>query len=583
MKAPRRVSDVRRVSCERTRTVETTLFYTLSVKSLNINTSECVASTAEGWVVLYCSEGIQTGGEAVDWQPLPTDRVFPLGLSYIRRGREFRIEVFECMDDEALSGCVYPTESEVDSRHGQLIAGWTVALGFDTPRCDCTAMRGQNSDASSSVSPLQSWLRCHVDFEGEYSMVLLPDPSPSSQYTNNADADADADGCVGQNTLLHECLDDIERTYYGEVWTRRIARQECTSSSGSNSSKKHLVLMHHVYTATRRIAALQNEWQKSYAECKRKRDACVVSSDSRLKQLHHSCLTAKATYEMLTDQLDREKESITLRSQKQKVKSQALMNTLQALVQASSKVCSSKVALQGMDGQGRVDGISKQLHSRQDMMLAELARVYNIVARKIQVNTSTARRANDAGITASTSIGTQMDVNWTGRAYVDESSQHDETASSSHIHHEYTIQGLHVDSSVWKHAFSSRDADDYPSSDPVADKNTSIALGYVAHIVLKASHYLGIPLRYPIIYRGSHSTIMDNYDPAASNTPSGTTCSEFPLHCYATKDRPRFAIAVFLLYKNILQLLQTHYDTEPPVAGPNHIMSSLYTLLHCSD
>ena len=580
-KAPGRVSDIRRVSWERTRTVETNLFYTLSVKILNINNNDNVMYAGKGWVVVYCSEGIQTSGEAVDWQPLPTDRVFPLGLSYIRRGRDFKIDVFEC-EDSVSSGCVYPTESDVDSRHGRLVAGWTVALDCDTPRHHCTAIDGQNIDNSSS--PQKSWLRCHVDFEGEYSMLLLADTTPSSQHTDVVDTDDDGNDRDIKNRLLNECLDDIERRYYGDVWTRRRAHQEptCSSSNTSVVSKKHLMLMQHVYAATRQIAALQHQWQESYAECNKKRAACVVSSDSRLKQLHHACVTAKARYEMLKNQLEREKESIALRSQKQKVKSQALMNTLQALVQASSKVCSSKVALQGMDGQGRVDGISKQLHSRQTMMLAELARVYNLVERKIQVNTSTARRANDAGIAPSTSIGTQMDLNWTGGAHAAESSHRGETALH-HMHHEYTIQGLHVDSLVWKHAFSSRDADDYPSSDPATDKNTSIALGYVAHVVLKASHYLGIPLRYPIIFRGSYSIIMDNYDSAASNAPAGTSCSEFPLHCYATKDRPRFAIAVFLLYKDILQLLQTHYDTDPPLVGPNHIMSSLYNLLCCID
>lgn len=41
------------------------------------------------------------------------------------------------------------------------------------------------------------------------------------------------------------------------------------------------------------------------------------------------------------------------------------------------------------------------------------------------------------------------------------------------------------------------------------DGSIAVALGYTAHLVLMMSCFLQIPLRYPVIHKGSRSTIKD--------------------------------------------------------------------------
>lgn len=41
------------------------------------------------------------------------------------------------------------------------------------------------------------------------------------------------------------------------------------------------------------------------------------------------------------------------------------------------------------------------------------------------------------------------------------------------------------------------------------DGSIAVALGYTAHLVLMISCFLQIPLRYPVIHKGSRSSIKD--------------------------------------------------------------------------
>lgn len=41
------------------------------------------------------------------------------------------------------------------------------------------------------------------------------------------------------------------------------------------------------------------------------------------------------------------------------------------------------------------------------------------------------------------------------------------------------------------------------------DGSVAVALGYTAHLVLMISSFLQIPLRYPVIHKGSRSSIKD--------------------------------------------------------------------------
>eukprot|EP01117_Protostelium_nocturnum_P011914 TRINITY_DN4353_c0_g1_i1.p1 TRINITY_DN4353_c0_g1~~TRINITY_DN4353_c0_g1_i1.p1 ORF type:complete len:594 (+),score=217.80 TRINITY_DN4353_c0_g1_i1:47-1828(+) len=73
------------------------------------------------------------------------------------------------------------------------------------------------------------------------------------------------------------------------------------------------------------------------------------------------------------------------------------------------------------------------------------------------------------------------------------------------------------------------------------------ALGSVAHVVFMASKYLSIPLRYPITPMCSRSVIRDDILMHSSSP-------KFPLYSRGV-DRGRFEYAVYLLNKNVEQLM----------------------------
>lgn len=196
-----------------------------------------------------------------------------------------------------------------------------------------------------------------------------------------------------------------------------------------------------------------------------------------------------------------------------------------------------------------------------------------------------------------------------------------------------SIGGLKVlDPEILRRIFT----EEYMSSDPEPDedKALSVALGYVALLVDRLATYLEIPCRYPIKLKGSVSSIMDGWESggswreeevvvsrglfsgwvgsgsssgggggvqtvaAASQatrhdsgggviTTSTTTSStintaskvrrEYPLHSFGgIRERGRFAIGVFLLNKNVVQLLQMHGVGG---GGASQLLGNLYKLL----
>ncbi|KAJ3332348.1 hypothetical protein HDU76_000510 [Blyttiomyces sp. JEL0837] len=80
------------------------------------------------------------------------------------------------------------------------------------------------------------------------------------------------------------------------------------------------------------------------------------------------------------------------------------------------------------------------------------------------------------------------------------------------------------------------------------DEKISTALGYTSHLVIMIARYLEVPLRYPINSMSSRSMILDR----VSKHFSGFR--EFPLYMRGV-ERPRFEYGVFLLNKDIEQLM----------------------------
>ncbi|KAI5474591.1 uv radiation resistance protein [Pseudohyphozyma bogoriensis] len=106
----------------------------------------------------------------------------------------------------------------------------------------------------------------------------------------------------------------------------------------------------------------------------------------------------------------------------------------------------------------------------------------------------------------------------------------------------------------------------YPSS--ISDDILSSALGYVAQLAATLSAYLNVPLHYPIQCLGSRSTVMDLI--SVMRGPRA-----FPLYGKGV-DRYRFDYAVFLLNKNIEQLM---YSQGLTVLDLRNTLPNLKSLL----
>ncbi|XP_076824667.1 UV radiation resistance-associated gene protein-like isoform X1 [Clavelina lepadiformis] len=94
------------------------------------------------------------------------------------------------------------------------------------------------------------------------------------------------------------------------------------------------------------------------------------------------------------------------------------------------------------------------------------------------------------------------------------------------------------------------------------DLQTSVALGYTCQLLSMMSQFLLLPLRYPIILKGSMSSIVDHATDKLSDKER-----LFPVHVRGSKDRFLFEYGVFLLNKDVAQLryfcgLGTH-DLRP--------------------
>uniref|UniRef100_A0A4W4FWS7 C2 domain-containing protein n=1 Tax=Electrophorus electricus TaxID=8005 RepID=A0A4W4FWS7_ELEEL len=96
-------------------------------------------------------------------------------------------------------------------------------------------------------------------------------------------------------------------------------------------------------------------------------------------------------------------------------------------------------------------------------------------------------------------------------------------------------------------------SEDFQAKD---DGSVAVALGYTAHLVLMISCFLQIPLRYPIIQRGSRSSVRDTITDKLMEKER-----EFPL--YSRGERFHFEYGVYLLNKNIAQLRYQHGLSTP--------------------
>jgi len=178
------------------------------------------------------------------------------------------------------------------------------------------------------------------------------------------------------------------------------------------------------------------------------------------------------------------------------------------------------VAFTGEEGQGRLAAALKVLVSRRCFIALQAAAVYRLGPTAVQV-----LRA-PSGL-----LDHQLEAQWAGAADVPEEEgatvavacESGATDAPGPLGQSVrdmlcrpemrlTIGGVELNPAVWRHAF---DPEGY-QWDSAQDKAAAVALGHAAHLVDRLAAYLGVQLRYPVLFRGSASAILDNYPPAGN-------------------------------------------------------------------
>ncbi|KAG0227444.1 hypothetical protein BGW42_002952 [Actinomortierella wolfii] len=84
----------------------------------------------------------------------------------------------------------------------------------------------------------------------------------------------------------------------------------------------------------------------------------------------------------------------------------------------------------------------------------------------------------------------------------------------------------------------------------IEEETVAVSLGFTCHLVTMLAYYLNVPLRYPLIPMGCRSTVLDPISMLLGSK------DRFPLYSKG-QDRQRFEYGVFLLNKDIEQLLNS--------------------------
>ena len=115
-------------------------------------------------------------------------------------------------------------------------------------------------------------------------------------------------------------------------------------------------------------------------------------------------------------------------------------------------------------------------------------------------------------------------------------------------------------------------------------ENDAAAYGYVAQILIQLAAILDVRLRYPVCPAASRSYICDFHQVTPQSAGKGSggdgrtpakktlTRIEFPLFMETPNDRTKFTYGVFLLNKNLEQLLNAHGLSA---VGPRHTLQNL--------
>ena len=103
------------------------------------------------------------------------------------------------------------------------------------------------------------------------------------------------------------------------------------------------------------------------------------------------------------------------------------------------------------------------------------------------------------------------------------------------------------------------------------DNHDSIVLGYVAHALQQISSILSMPLRYPVVFRGSRSFVLEPLGKASEESSATLGMREHAL--FKQSSEASLSSGITLLKKNLCQL-RIAFDSHKNV-DPNDMIGNL--------
>ncbi|XP_031472842.1 uncharacterized protein LOC116245426 isoform X2 [Nymphaea colorata] len=288
--------------------------------------------------------------------------------------------------------------------------------------------------------------------------------------------------------------------------------------------------------------------------------------------------TRKWTMGNLLMKLKNAKEDLQLRKGELSVEARSLLVAAKSHSAAVRHLQEENILLAGEMGHKHLKEVQKLLRRRHQHMVMQISTIYplkvlNGRAPDVGVNQPCPNGGSSGDGAACPPGALTLNMSGDGASCPLDASTHNNPGNGS-----LTILGLLlVVPPLRKSSFF---------SDKQEIQRTAAALGYVAHFVSLIASYLEVPLRYPLRLGGSRSYVLDpapsvepmSSDPAYSSTAySSPKPAGFPLFLEG-QDTTRFAYAIFLLNKDIEQLLNSLGIQS---TGPRRVLANLKELLRC--
>lgn len=275
---------------------------------------------------------------------------------------------------------------------------------------------------------------------------------------------------------------------------------------------------------------------------------------------------------------------------------QSLQHALQALKAAQRRLDSADVIMKGPEGGMKYRPLHAQLVGRRCRMATMLGHVYAIGPQTVTVCQAPPMGFLEDQMERGWWAGSDAGSSCSGspKALIVTRRKHSAGAAKNGFRQAalLTIGSLDLDPLLGK---GSLDGIMNWEGDRQDMRRAAAALGYLAAAVERLGFYLDIPLRYPIKPGNCKSLILSHADVAGTyrfldEINAGTTATrpqsafnrhltvgvvEFPLYCEGV-ERTRFAYGIYLLNKDVEQVLNAHGLTA---TGASQVLANLHKLL----